>query len=95
MKNIDINSWKDYSIDTLLDFVRMYDSRPESIDKIVAAYNKAEKAHRKQERDTHEPYIIHPVAVANFLAIMKVDIDTICAGLLHDVVEIPLLLKKI
>ena len=87
MKNIDINSWKDYSIDTLLDFVRMYDSRPESIDKIVAAYNKAEKAHRKQERDTHEPYIIHPVAVANFLAIMKVDIDTICAGLLHDVVE--------
>ena len=87
-----INDWKHYSFNTLLDYVKEYDQRQESIDKITAAFNLADEKHRNPDgtpvrRDSKDPYITHPVAVANFLAIMRVDIDTICAGLLHDVIE--------
>lgn len=83
-----INDWQHYSLETLIDYVKQYDQRQESIDKIFRAYDKAYKAHDGVTRDDHKtPYIMHPVAVANFLAIMRVDIDTICAGLLHDTVE--------
>ena len=83
-----INDWQSYTFETLIDYVRKYDNRPESIDKIYRAYDKAYKAHDGVTRDDHKtPYIMHPVAVANFLAIMRVDVDTICAGLLHDTVE--------
>lgn len=85
MKNI--NDWQNYTFDTLKDFVRMYDNRQESIDKITEAFCCANNAHKGVYRASGESYISHPVAVANFLAIMRVDIDTICAGLLHDVVE--------
>lgn len=90
MNNIseNINDWQNYTIATLIDYVKKYDNRPESIDKITGAYKMAFDAHKGVMRDDHKtPYIMHPVAVANFLAIMRVDIDTICAGLLHDVVE--------
>ena len=98
---IEINDWNNYTIETLLEFVKMYDNRQESIDKIVAAYNLAKSSHvmpngEPARRDSGEEYITHPVAVANFLAIMRVDIDTICAGLLHDVVEdTPVTLEEI
>ena len=90
MRNI--NDWKNYSFDTLIDYVKQYDQRQESIDKITAAFNLADEKHRNPDgtpvrRDSKDPYITHPVAVANFLAIMRVDIDSICAGLLHDVIE--------
>lgn len=82
-----INDWKNYSIDTLIAYVKEYDQRPESIEKIMKAYKLAEEAHAGVKRASGQPYITHPVAVANFLAIMRVDIDSICAGLLHDVIE--------
>ena len=83
-----VNDWKNYSLETLIEYVKEYDNRPESIDKIKRAYKKANDAHYGVLRDDNKtPYIMHPVAVANFLAIMRVDIDTICAGLLHDVIE--------
>lgn len=82
-----INDWKNYSIETLIDYVKEYDQRPESIEKIMKAYKRAEEAHAGVQRASGQPYITHPVAVANFLAIMRVDIDSICAGLLHDVIE--------
>lgn len=82
-----INDWQNYNYESLMNFVKIYDNRQESIDKITKAYFLADKMHKGVLRASGEPYITHPVAVANFLAIMRVDIDTICAGLLHDVVE--------
>lgn len=56
-------------------------------DKIISAYDFAEKAHSNQTRSSGEPYISHPVAVSYILLQLGMDTDTICAGLLHDVVE--------
>jgi GTP diphosphokinase / guanosine-3',5'-bis(diphosphate) 3'-diphosphatase len=59
----------------------------EQIQEIEAAYLVAAEAHAEQKRDTGEPYIIHPVAVATTLAGFHLDAQTIMAALLHDVVE--------
>ena len=56
-------------------------------DQVVAAYNYAEEAHRGQGRRTGHPYITHPLAVANILAGMRMDRQTVMAALLHDVIE--------
>jgi guanosine-3',5'-bis(diphosphate) 3'-pyrophosphohydrolase len=62
--------------------------RPQAdIKKIRYAYYIAEKAHSGQQRTSGEPYILHPLAVAHILADLRMDDETICAGLLHDVVE--------
>lgn len=57
------------------------------LDKIDHAYKVAEKAHETQFRMSGEPYIIHPISVAGILYELGMDTDSICAGLLHDVVE--------
>ncbi len=57
------------------------------VDSIIDAYNYAEDAHAGQLRNSGEPYITHPLAVAVSLARLEMDQDTIVAGLLHDVVE--------
>jgi GTP diphosphokinase / guanosine-3',5'-bis(diphosphate) 3'-diphosphatase len=54
---------------------------------IERAYNLAEKAHKDQFRDSGEPYIVHPIEVAIILVELGMDSYTICAALLHDVVE--------
>jgi guanosine-3',5'-bis(diphosphate) 3'-pyrophosphohydrolase len=54
---------------------------------IEAAYALAEQAHAGQKRDNGEPYIIHPLAVANILAGYGLDEASIVTALLHDVVE--------
>ncbi|MDR2547633.1 MAG: bifunctional (p)ppGpp synthetase/guanosine-3',5'-bis(diphosphate) 3'-pyrophosphohydrolase [Lachnospiraceae bacterium] len=54
---------------------------------IEKAYKFANEAHRDQFRKSGEPYIIHPLYVANILADMESDKESIAAGLLHDVVE--------
>ena len=54
---------------------------------IKKAYNFAEEIHRGQKRQSGEAYIMHPLNVAYILADMHADIDTICAGLLHDTIE--------
>ncbi|AEG15654.1 (p)ppGpp synthetase I, SpoT/RelA [Desulfofundulus kuznetsovii DSM 6115] len=51
------------------------------------AYRFAEQAHRDQKRISGEPFITHPVAVAHILANLQMDLQTLVAGLLHDVVE--------
>ena len=61
---------------------RQYD-----LSKILSAYQLAEKAHANQKRSSGQPYIIHPLAVADILLDLGMDTDTICVGLLHDVVE--------
>lgn len=55
--------------------------------KIRAAAEFADELHGDQKRKSGEPYIIHPLAVAEILVQLRMDRDTICAGLLHDTVE--------
>ena len=57
------------------------------LDLIEKAYYYGKKAHEGQLRKSGEPYFIHPIAVANILCDMELDMQTIAAGLLHDVVE--------
>ena len=57
------------------------------LDKIRAAYEYASEMHRGQTRASGEPYISHPVAVAEIVAGLELDTDSICAALLHDTVE--------
>lgn len=62
-------------------------NRPYDFDMITQAYEYADKAHERQMRQSGEPYITHPIAVARILVELGMDTETICAGLLHDVVE--------
>ena len=54
---------------------------------IMKAYNLAAEKHKDQKRGSGEPYIIHPLNVAYILASIGMDDNTLCAALLHDVVE--------
>ena len=54
---------------------------------VEKAYQFARKAHEGQMRKSGEPYIIHPISVANTLADLMLDSTTIAAGFLHDCVE--------
>ncbi len=60
---------------------------PFDVPKLRKAYEYAKKHHQDQLRASGEPYIIHPINVTYFLASMHADIDTLCAAMLHDVVE--------
>ncbi len=70
----------------LLSRMASYDGKgdPALIDE---AYGLAEEAHHAQKRDNGEPYITHPLAVANILAGYRLDTASIVTALLHDVVE--------
>src|SRR3989338_5002762 len=54
---------------------------------IKKAYILAEDAHKGQKRSTGEDYFLHPVAVARLISKHNADSATICAALLHDIVE--------
>lgn len=54
---------------------------------IKKAYYFGEVNHRGQKRNSGEDYFIHPIAVAKTISNMKLDDQTICAGLMHDVLE--------
>ena len=59
----------------------------ESVEKITEAYALAAGAHESQMRQTGDPYIVHPIAVARILASMRMDPETIMGALMHDVLE--------
>lgn len=63
------------------------DDKQYDLSKIISAYEFAAKAHEGQTRSSGQAYIIHPLAVAYTLLELGMDTDTICAALLHDVVE--------
>ena len=63
------------------------DDKQYDLSKIISAYEFAAKAHEGQKRSSGQAYIIHPLAVAYILLELGMDTDTICAALLHDVVE--------
>jgi GTP pyrophosphokinase len=70
----------------LLEKVRAY-SPDADVELLRRAYVFSAFEHRGQVRHSGEPYLIHPLAVADFLADMKLDAVAVAAGLLHDVVE--------
>ena len=81
-----MNNTKDITIKNVVYKARI---KNKTIDKntIVKAYSYALKMHGNQKRKSGEPYIIHPLNVAYILADLGLDTTTICAALLHDVVE--------
>ncbi|MBR2499998.1 MAG: bifunctional (p)ppGpp synthetase/guanosine-3',5'-bis(diphosphate) 3'-pyrophosphohydrolase [Clostridia bacterium] len=58
-----------------------------NIERLTRAFDIARDAHDGQVRITGEPYLIHPLSVAQILAEMELDCDTLVGALLHDVVE--------
>jgi len=70
----------------ITDKVRSHDPRAD-IDLINRAYVFAAHAHANQKRSSGEPYLTHPLAVANILASLRLDDKSIITGLLHDTVE--------
>ena len=70
----------------LYESARAYFSKKE-LDLLQTAYNVAFEAHKDQFRKEGSAYITHPVAVASILIELNLDIETVCAGLMHDVLE--------
>lgn len=75
-----------YTIDALIQKI-LNDEKQYDLSKIISAYEFAAKAHANQVRSSGEPYITHPLAVSFILLELGMDTDTICAAMLHDVVE--------
>ncbi|MBG60576.1 MAG: GTP pyrophosphokinase [Halobacteriovoraceae bacterium] len=84
---LDFSHEGDLTIDELLR--RAKANLPEDTDltPLKKAFEFAERHHRPQKRSSGEPYIIHPLNVAATLIKLKMDLDSLCGGLLHDVVE--------
>src|SRR6185503_1643679 len=57
------------------------------VDLIERAYHYGAKAHQGQTRKSGEPYFCHPINVAGIITELRLDTASVCAGLLHDVVE--------
>jgi GTP pyrophosphokinase len=72
--------------ETLLEKVRGY-SGDADLELLRRAYVFSALEHKGQVRHSGEPYLVHPLEVANLLADMKLDVVAVAAGLLHDVVE--------
>ncbi len=77
---------QDELFDTMMRTIRRYAPYADET-QIRKAYAFAQKRHEKQKRKSGEPYIIHPVAVAEIVAEMGLDTDAITSALLHDCLE--------
>ncbi len=60
---------------------------PKELDLLQKAFNIANIAHRDQFRQEGSPYITHPIAVTLILLDLRLDVETICSGMMHDVLE--------
>jgi guanosine-3',5'-bis(diphosphate) 3'-pyrophosphohydrolase len=74
------------SLDSLLKLVQTYNPKAD-LEPLKKAYQFADLAHEGQKRGTGEPYITHPLHVATILAEMRLDLETLQAAILHDVIE--------
>ncbi|AWM59366.1 guanosine-3',5'-bis(diphosphate) 3'-diphosphatase [Stutzerimonas stutzeri] len=74
------------AIDTLADRLSTY-LGPDQVNLVRRAYFYAEQAHDGQRRRSGEAYVTHPLAVANILADMHMDHQSLMAAMLHDVIE--------
>ena len=79
-------SRRDHGLRRLIEKLESY-LAPEQVDLVARAYEFGARAHEGQKRKSGEPYITHPVAVAQDLADMHLDAEAIVAAILHDVVE--------
>jgi guanosine-3',5'-bis(diphosphate) 3'-pyrophosphohydrolase len=85
-QKLDFSHERDLGIDELCRRVESY--YPDADFKMLRkAFNFAKKAHEGQMRSSGEEYIIHPINVAGTLIKLRMDMDSIISGLLHDVVE--------
>ena len=73
------------SIDELIALIK--DRGYIDVEKVRKAYSYAERLHEGQKRVSGEPYIIHPLAVAEIVLELQLDTDSICAAFLHDTIE--------
>lgn len=81
-----IGVWLDHKIEELVARVESYHPNPD-ITKLRKAFEMAKVAHSKQARKSGEPYIVHPVEVTEIVTDLKLDVASLCAALMHDVVE--------
>ena len=70
----------------IIDRVRAYQPAADA-EMIKRAYEYSSKAHTGQKRKSGDPYFIHPASVAGIITELRLDTASVCAGLLHDVVE--------
>ncbi|MDD0854854.1 bifunctional (p)ppGpp synthetase/guanosine-3',5'-bis(diphosphate) 3'-pyrophosphohydrolase [Halobacteriovorax sp. GB3] len=85
-QQLDFSHERNLTIDELIKRVESY--YPDADFALLRkAYLFAERSHKGQMRSSGEEYIIHPMNVAATLIKLRMDIDSICAGFLHDVVE--------
>lgn len=73
-------------IEEVLEKIRKY-APDAALDVVTRAYAFAARAHAGQQRDSGDSFIFHPLGVATILAELEMDVTTIAAGLLHDVIE--------
>jgi GTP pyrophosphokinase len=73
-------------LQTLIEEIPKYQPGAD-LDLLTRAYHFSEVSHRGQQRASGEPYLSHPLEVANLLVDFKMDVTTVTAGLLHDVLE--------
>jgi len=73
-------------IEELIEKVRRYNPDAQ-VDLLRRAYDFSARAHEGQLRRSGEPYLAHPLAVAEILTVLKLDVPAIVAGLLHDTIE--------
>ena len=86
MQQLDFSHERDLNVDILLKRVQSYYPDADFV-MLRKAYQLAESAHAGQKRISGEPYIIHPLNVAAILIKLRMDTDSIIAGILHDSVE--------
>jgi GTP pyrophosphokinase len=73
-------------VDQLVQRVHSYQPAADA-ELIRRAYHYSEWAHREQNRKSGDPYFVHPASVAEIITELRLDTASVCAGLLHDVVE--------
>src|SRR3989338_10330770 len=73
-------------LQTLIEEIPKYQPGAD-LDLVKRAYRFSEKSHEGQQRASGEPYLSHPLEVAGLLVDFKMDVTTVIAGLLHDVLE--------
>ena len=86
MDDSNVKKDEEFNVNRLIDLLRITGKKYD-LEKITRAYEYARDLHSGQYRASGEPYISHPLAVAEIVAGLELDTDSICAALLHDTVE--------